>query len=52
MSSVWGNKPAHHEKVFNAFSNLHTIILILSSVNILIKGIAVYFLFMIVNGNK
>ena len=37
MNSVWGAKPAHHEKVWEGFSNIHSVILLLSGINILLK---------------
>jgi len=59
MNSVWGAKPAHHEKVWEGFSNIHSVILLLSGINILLKvsflllqGVAVFFLVQISKGSK
>lgn len=48
MSNVWAGKPLHHEKTWKAFDNVRTFTMILSCVNILIRAVACFFLFMIV----
>ena len=52
MSSVWSGKPSHHEKTWKKFDNIRTITMVLSVLNIFIRGAAVFFLFMIVKGGK
>ncbi|CDW75027.1 UNKNOWN [Stylonychia lemnae] len=52
MHSVWAGKPLHHEKTWKAFDNIRTFTMVLSVLNIFIRGAAVFFLFMIVRGSK
>ena len=45
MRSVWDGKPAKNANAWKAFENIRTITLFLSAVNIVLKAIAVFFLF-------
>lgn len=52
MSSVWSGKPAAHEKVWHQFDNIRSVTMFLSVVNILLRAIAVFFLFMFVKATS
>jgi len=44
MRSVWANKPLKNEAAWKAFDNIRSFTLFLSSVNIVLKAVAVVFL--------
>ena len=52
MRSVWDGKPLKNANAWKAFENIRTITMFLSSVNIVLKAIAVFFLFPIMRGGK
>ena len=52
MSSVWSGKPAANEKVWHQFDNIRSVTMILSVLNILLRAVAVFFLFMFVKATS
>ena len=52
MSSVWSGKPSKNAAGWKAFDNIRGFTLFLSSVNIVLKGVACALLFMIMRGGK
>ena len=47
MKSVWAGKPAKNATAWAAFDNIRSLTLFFSFVNIVLKGIAMGFLFLI-----
>ena len=47
MKSVWAGKPAKNAATWKAFDNIRSFVMFLSLVNVVLKGVAVFFLSMI-----
>ena len=52
MSNVWAGKPSAHEKVWHQFDNIRSFTMILSVLNIFLRAVAVFFLFMFVKATS
>jgi len=52
MREVWSGKPLKNANAWKAFENIRSITLFLSFVNMVLKAIAIVFLFPIMRGSK
>ena len=52
MRSVWDGKPSKNATSWKAFDNIRSLTILLSVVNICLKGAAIFFLIPISRGNK
>ena len=50
LGSVWANKPAHDEAIWEGFNGIHNWTIFFSIINILVRAVALFFLFQMFRG--